>query len=183
MLTKQELHKPWMKLYAVSALCPADIPVKWIRNWTDRGLINLAEPNPGIRKARLYSLANAIQITCLAHLTACGNTLSFSKRIADLALSRVQDLIEDKCNWQYLVDYPEEAEFFIYSVGPNGKIQGVFRKPDKIFGIVTGQNPITGLIGLEKRTFPLDEMLGWVVTRYLNSKEKGEIDRLNDQQR
>ncbi len=183
MVSTKTLHAPWLKLNAVSIVVPPDLDAKSIRNWSDRNLVSLADPKPGIRVPRLYSLANAIQLTILHYLSVSGNNLKFAQKIANLAVERTEKLISEKPDWESMRDYREDQPLFIFTVGPDGNIHGLFKTPKETVEVISGVNPITGFVGVEKRILPLDSIIAWVITRYMESKASGELEALNDSQR
>lgn len=96
--TKQEFEREWMSLQDLVLAVPGEVNSlrKAFRNWTDRGIIEISNPNPGTNEKRMYSLKNAVEATVMLFSVSGGNTLKSARLLADRVISYSYELIASK---------------------------------------------------------------------------------------
>ncbi|MEW8052723.1 MAG: hypothetical protein AB2809_20370 [Candidatus Thiodiazotropha sp.] len=130
--TKQEIEREWMDLQQVEACSGGEYPHsrKLIRNWTDRGLVQIKNPNPGTNEKRLYSLKNAIELSVMRDMVSDGKTVRTARIIADKAIKYVYQLIKKRISLDEL-DIQGHILIYMGTLGTSGAKYFVV-EPDKI---------------------------------------------------
>ncbi len=115
-MKKEEIFRPWLAVGVVGLLGPG-MPVKTIQSWTDKGYVEVENPNPGKNSPRVYSLANAIQLICMYEATNAGLAVKWASIFGKKCIHRFIHIIEkDPIFDKQLVNSTHEDQICIYWV-------------------------------------------------------------------
>ena len=81
----EEYEREWLDVKSVAEV--SGVPIKTVRNWTDRGYIDISNINPGTNEKRLYSLKSAVQIGSILSLTIGGLPAAKAQNVSVIAVS------------------------------------------------------------------------------------------------
>jgi hypothetical protein len=158
-ISPDDAERYWLTLRAAHEVALSAPDLKAIRNWTDRGLVDVEARNPGINTPRLYSLHSCVQISVLGLYSFTAGSLTLAKKIADLVVDRFRNLLEagtdlrSQEDWAYLVYRVEETE----------KVTGKFMTTAELIAEIQSLGSVR-----ETRIFRADELLAHQVQKYLD---------------
>lgn len=172
-LDPSEIDRYWLNVRAVHSVALPGATVKDIRNWSDRGLVDVAEQNPGTNTPRRYSLASALQISVLRQFTWAGSPLTLAKKLADYATARLRDLVVAGTDFGFSLEAEKRECIFVYGITDGDKVQGVLMTPAEVADELTRTLSLAPMIcAPETRLFWLDELIRVQVERYAEQRDE-----------
>lgn len=144
--------------------------LKSVRNWTDRGLVRLMEPNPGINSPRRYSIENVVEIRALFEAKLAGSPLQLGQQLADIMIARLRAKIAMKVRWW---DEDDECEL-IYGIRYGRIDKHAFLSPDRIAASYKTQGGVAAeiaAVGMGRTHFPADYLLRRILEEYTGDPE------------
>lgn len=165
-LTVLEFEAGAFKVGEVPLLAGIQATPKDIANWAARGFLKPTQAGP--RKDRLFSLRDAVAAAVIGHLST-HNPFPVAAAVAMQVSARAVELIAAG------VDFEERwetgsMELLFYTVVSDNKVRGKFVSVDRLIQHFTGKHPIPGIVGLEKRIFPADDIIFGVLVNWTNAK-------------
>lgn len=160
-----EYEKPKFKLSKVAELAAIDASLVDIQNWTKRGFLTPAQSAP--RKTKLYSLYNVVQASVIGHIVQ-SNTFSVAASIALAIANRGKNLIAE--GYDFLANFEANTMGFYYYTVQGEQERGIFVDNQELSKIILGEKTVSGIVGVEKRFLPCDELIFDVFLNYVNQK-------------
>jgi hypothetical protein len=164
-----EIDRYWLKLREAHECAVGDMQSKDIRNWTDRGLVDVKDSPAGTGSPRLYSLASCLQISALHNFKASGGSLTLAKKIADIAVERLRELVAKETDFSSRFAEARHECFLVYTVRADERVSYLFMTPDEIASVLSETLGLGArLPGLEKRLFKIDELISRQIENYFD---------------
>jgi hypothetical protein len=158
-ISPEDAERYWLTLRAAHEVAVSAPDLKAIRNWTDRGLIDVEARHPGANTPRLYSLISCLQISVLGLFSFTAGSLTIAKKVADVTVDRLRNLLQAGVDfgkqegWAYLVYRVSEAE----------KVTSKFMTTAELIKEIQSLGSVH-----ETRIFRVDELLAHQVQKYLD---------------
>ncbi len=168
----EEYEREWLDVKSVAEV--SDVPIKTVRNWTDRGFIDIDNINPGTNEKRLYSLKSAVQIASMHSLITGGLTAPRAQNVLVTAVSIAIGLISPGITVEQMTEFNLEVRF--YGTPSELDYDWVMGHPSKIYEKVlerAKKNP--EILHLSGSIFPVSHIIRRCLLAYLKVLERSRV--------
>ena len=171
-LSLEEYEREWLDVKSVAEV--SDVPLKTVRNWTDRGYIVVDNISPGTNEKRLYSLKSAVQIASMHSLTTGGLTAPRAQNVSIYAVSIAIGLISPGITVEQMTGLNLEVRF--YGTPSELDFDWVMGHPSEIYKKVlerAKKNP--EILHLSGSIFPVSHIIRRCFRAYLKVLERSRV--------
>ena len=142
---------------------------KSVQNWTDRGLVTLASPNPGRRRPRKFSLVNVLQVATLHQMAQVGLSRIAAARFSEIVVDRLRrGALEHVRHGEDVRDWSDKKQhaLFCFEITADAEIRGEFLLPSEVASKIRRDEFFDYDAAIDKRLFPVDRMIWRIILKF-----------------